>query len=133
MACHDVVRQVQTDNQKLLEFLIKQNTAKSVIHSLGSYLLKPIQRVLKYPLLLKKMCEECTKDRDGTGNTAIIFEGANHALLGAFKVMSELAGTINEVTRRTEQFGRVTACTSLLRARAVCSVRCAVCVVCGVR
>lgn len=96
---------VQTENQELVAFLSKQNTANSVVTNLSSYLLKPIQRVLKYPLLLKKMCEECTKDRDSTGNTVVIFENANHALLGAFKVMSELAGTINEVTRRTERFG----------------------------
>jgi hypothetical protein len=101
---------VSTTNKELLAFVAKQNPSGSVVNGLGSYLIKPIQRVLKYPLLLKKMCEECAKvDKNKTtaenGSKTLMFGAAKDALMSALNGMQSLAATINEVTRRTEKFG----------------------------
>lgn len=42
-------------NQALQEFLIAQNPKQQHSFSLESYLIKPIQRILKYPLLLQQL------------------------------------------------------------------------------
>lgn len=52
-------------NQELQEFLIARNPKQQHSSTLESYLIKPIQRILKYPLLLQQLrnltdprCEE---------------------------------------------------------------------------
>lgn len=60
---------IDTDegNQALQEFLIARNPKQQHSSTLESYLIKPIQRILKYPLLLQQLrnltdprCEEHT-------------------------------------------------------------------------
>lgn len=52
-------------NQALQEFLLARNPKQQHSSTLESYLIKPIQRILKYPLLLQQLrnltdphCEE---------------------------------------------------------------------------
>lgn len=42
-------------NQELQEFLIARNPKQQHSSTLESYLIKPIQRILKYPLLLQQL------------------------------------------------------------------------------
>lgn len=42
-------------NQALQEFLIARNPKQQHSSTLESYLIKPIQRILKYPLLLQQL------------------------------------------------------------------------------
>lgn len=58
---------VDEGNQALQEFLIARNPKQQHSSTLESYLIKPIQRILKYPLLLQQLrnltdprCEEHT-------------------------------------------------------------------------
>lgn len=63
---HRIIRRLTDEgNQALQEFLIQQNPKQQHSFSLESYLIKPIQRILKYPLLLQQLrnltdprCEE---------------------------------------------------------------------------
>ncbi|CAM9989503.1 unnamed protein product [Lampetra planeri] len=70
----------------------------ALCHSLplGSYLLKPVQRILKYHLLLHEVSRHC---EDGTWERAPIQE--------ALDTMTGVAQHINEVKRRHEQASRV--------------------------
>ena len=45
------------DNEPLHEFLRARNPKQQHSATLESYLIKPIQRILKYPLLLKQLRE----------------------------------------------------------------------------
>lgn len=58
---------IDEGNQALQEFLIARNPKQQHSSTLESYLIKPIQRILKYPLLLQQLrnltdprCEEHT-------------------------------------------------------------------------
>ncbi|XP_055342301.1 uncharacterized protein LOC129590889 isoform X2 [Paramacrobiotus metropolitanus] len=59
---------------------------------LGPYLLKPIQRVLKYHLLLDKLLDSCDADYDGYATVE-----------RALETMKRLAEDINEVQRQKER------------------------------
>lgn len=59
------MHQQDEGNQALQEFLIARNPKQQHSSTLESYLIKPIQRILKYPLLLQQLrnltdarCEE---------------------------------------------------------------------------
>lgn len=67
--CNNLLHSKCTDegNQALQEFLIARNPKQQHSSTLESYLIKPIQRILKYPLLLQQLrnltdprCEEHT-------------------------------------------------------------------------
>lgn len=56
---------IDEGNQVLQEFLVARNPKQQHSSTLESYLIKPIQRILKYPLLLQQLrnltdprCEE---------------------------------------------------------------------------
>ena len=53
-----------TINEKLKEFLIARNPKHQHSATLDSYLIKPIQRILKYPLLLQQLCNLTDSDTD---------------------------------------------------------------------
>nr|CAB3262888.1 uncharacterized protein LOC100184701 [Phallusia mammillata] len=73
------------------EFLKAQQTSLQHALPLGSYLLKPVQRVLKYHLLIQDLVKNCSSDVD---DYSIIKR--------ALDVMTKLAHHINEMKRKHE-------------------------------
>ena len=67
-----------TINEKLKEFLIARNPKHQHSATLDSYLIKPIQRILKYPLLLQQLCNLTDSDTD-----------EHHHLSGNYQAHSE--------------------------------------------
>ena len=70
---------------------------------LGSYLLKPVQRILKYHLLLQNIVKNSPCDLDGYGD-----------ILDALSTMTAIAHHINDMKRRHEHAVRVQEIQSLL-------------------
>lgn len=58
--------QISSDegNQALQEFLAARNPRQQHSSTLESYLIKPIQRILKYPLLLQQLCNLTDSNSD---------------------------------------------------------------------
>ncbi|KPM07481.1 still life, sif-like protein [Sarcoptes scabiei] len=77
------------------EWLQKQSNGQ-ISQSLESYLIRPIQRVLKYPLLLSQMKALCRK---GTNNY--------NKLEDAIKDLEKVAEHINEMQRIQEEYGAI--------------------------
>jgi len=55
---------VDTINEKLKEFLVARNPKMQHSSTLESYLIKPIQRILRYPLLLQQLCNLTNPETD---------------------------------------------------------------------
>uniref|UniRef100_A0A8D8ZS71 Pleckstrin homology domain-containing family G member 1 n=1 Tax=Cacopsylla melanoneura TaxID=428564 RepID=A0A8D8ZS71_9HEMI len=70
---------------------------------LGSYLLKPVQRILKYHLLLNNIVKQCSSESQG-------YEDIKHAL----STMTSIAQHINHMKRKHEHAVRVQEIQSLL-------------------
>ncbi|GAB6020091.1 hypothetical protein CHUAL_002825 [Chamberlinius hualienensis] len=70
---------------------------------LGSFLLKPVQRILKYHLLLQNMCKHYNKEKGGYEN-----------VVEALATMTGIAHHINEMKRKHEHAVRVQEIQSLL-------------------
>ncbi|XP_011302498.1 protein still life, isoform SIF type 1 isoform X5 [Fopius arisanus] len=83
-------------NQALQEFLQARNPRQQHSSTLESYLIKPIQRILKYPLLLQQL-KNLTDDRS---------EEHQH-LIEALKGMEKVAEHINEMQRIHEEYGAI--------------------------
>ncbi|XP_026674404.1 protein still life, isoform SIF type 1 isoform X5 [Ceratina calcarata] len=83
-------------NQALQEFLQARNPKQQHSSTLESYLIKPIQRILKYPLLLQQL-RNLTDERS---------EEHQH-LIEALKGMEKVAEHINEMQRIHEEYGAI--------------------------
>ncbi|XP_019886273.1 protein still life, isoform SIF type 1 isoform X3 [Ooceraea biroi] len=83
-------------NQALQEFLQARNPRQQHSSTLESYLIKPIQRILKYPLLLQQL-KNLTDERS---------EEHQH-LSEALKGMEKVAEHINEMQRIHEEYGAI--------------------------
>ncbi|XP_015603895.1 protein still life, isoform SIF type 1 isoform X3 [Cephus cinctus] len=83
-------------NQALQEFLSARNPRQQHSSTLESYLIKPIQRILKYPLLLQQL-------RNLTDEHS---EEHQH-LIEALKGMEKVAEHINEMQRIHEEYGAI--------------------------
>ncbi|XP_020706936.2 protein still life, isoform SIF type 1 isoform X4 [Athalia rosae] len=83
-------------NQALQEFLSARNPRQQHSSTLESYLIKPIQRILKYPLLLQQL-------RNLTDEHS---EEHEH-LIEALKGMEKVAEHINEMQRIHEEYGAI--------------------------
>lgn len=82
-------------NPALVEFLNSRSRGQHA-YSLESYLIKPIQRILKYPLLLQQL-------KHLTDNSS---EEHKH-LTSALKGMERVAEHINEMQRIHEEYGAI--------------------------
>ncbi|KAI5742391.1 hypothetical protein M8J77_006761 [Diaphorina citri] len=96
----------------LTELMRQENAAKlfrerqiALAHTLplGSYLLKPVQRILKYHLLLQNIVKQCSPEEQG-------YEDIKHALA----TMTSIAQHINLMKRKHEHAVRVQEIQSLL-------------------
>ncbi|EDW50600.1 GM14715 [Drosophila sechellia] len=91
------LRPVQNEgNHALQEFLAARNPKQQHSSTLESYLIKPIQRILKYPLLLQQM-------RNLTDTRA----DEHVHLCEALKGMEKVAEHINEMQRIHEEYGAI--------------------------
>uniref|UniRef100_T1ITC4 T-lymphoma invasion and metastasis-inducing protein 1 n=1 Tax=Strigamia maritima TaxID=126957 RepID=T1ITC4_STRMM len=83
-------------NQMLREFLQARNPRQQHSSTLESYLIKPIQRILKYPLLLQQMKHFTEPNSE-----------EHLKLAGALKEMEKVAEHINEMQRIHEEYGAI--------------------------
>uniref|UniRef100_A0A8D8VG35 T-lymphoma invasion and metastasis-inducing protein 1 n=2 Tax=Cacopsylla melanoneura TaxID=428564 RepID=A0A8D8VG35_9HEMI len=83
-------------NQTLQEFLSSRNPRQQHSSTLESYLIKPIQRILKYPLLLQQLCNLTDPHCD-----------EHLHLVEALKGMEKVAEHINEMQRIHEEYGAI--------------------------
>ncbi|XP_008182231.1 protein still life, isoform SIF type 1 isoform X4 [Acyrthosiphon pisum] len=83
-------------NQALQEFLCSRNPRQQHSCSLESYLIKPIQRILKYPLLLQQLRNLTDPHSD-----------QHLHLVEALKGMENVAEHINEMQRIHEEYGAI--------------------------
>ncbi|XP_054261705.1 protein still life, isoform SIF type 1 isoform X2 [Macrosteles quadrilineatus] len=83
-------------NQALQEFLSSRNPRQQHSSTLESYLIKPIQRILKYPLLLQQLRNLTDPQSD-----------QHLHLVEALKGMEKVAEHINEMQRIHEEYGAI--------------------------
>ncbi|XP_039634000.1 T-lymphoma invasion and metastasis-inducing protein 1 isoform X1 [Perca fluviatilis] len=90
-----VLVKAKTDHE-FKAFLDDRNPKQQHSSTLESYLIKPIQRVLKYPLLLKELYSLTDPDSE-----------EHYHLDVAMKAMNKVASHINEMQKIHEEFGAV--------------------------
>ncbi|XP_077094759.1 rho guanine nucleotide exchange factor TIAM2 isoform X1 [Siphateles boraxobius] len=90
-----VLERAKTD-QCFKEFLNAKNPTKQHSTTLESYLIKPVQRVLKYPLLLRELVSLTDTDSE-----------EHYHLTEALKEMEKVASHINEMQKIYEDYGAV--------------------------
>uniref|UniRef100_A0A673B5B1 TIAM Rac1 associated GEF 2a n=1 Tax=Sphaeramia orbicularis TaxID=375764 RepID=A0A673B5B1_9TELE len=90
-----VLERAKTD-QAFKEFLDARNPTKQHSSTLESYLIKPVQRVLKYPLLLRELVSLTDADSE-----------EHYHLSEALKAMEKVASHINEMQKIYEDYGSV--------------------------
>ncbi|XP_041354996.1 protein still life, isoforms C/SIF type 2-like isoform X2 [Gigantopelta aegis] len=83
-------------NEELKNFLRARNPKQQHSATLESFLIKPIQRILKYPLLLHQLCQLAQPDTD-----------EHHHLTEALRGMEAVAEHINEMQKIYEEYGSV--------------------------
>ncbi|XP_077205053.1 rho guanine nucleotide exchange factor TIAM2 isoform X2 [Paroedura picta] len=90
-----VLERAKTD-KAFKAFLDARNPAKQHSSTLESFLIKPVQRVLKYPLLLKELVSLTDTESE-----------EHHHLTEALKAMGKVASHINEMQKIYEDYGAV--------------------------
>ncbi|XP_040925194.1 rho guanine nucleotide exchange factor TIAM2 isoform X2 [Betta splendens] len=90
-----VLERAKTD-RAFKEFLDARNPTKQHSSTLESYLIKPVQRVLKYPLLLRELVSLTDGDSE-----------EHYHLTEALKAMEKVASHINEMQKIYEDYGSV--------------------------
>ncbi|XP_029422519.1 T-lymphoma invasion and metastasis-inducing protein 2 isoform X2 [Nannospalax galili] len=90
-----VLEQAKTD-KAFKAFLDARNPTKQHSSTLESYLIKPVQRVLKYPLLLKELVSLTDHESE-----------EHYHLTEALKAMEKVASHINEMQKIYEDYGTV--------------------------
>ncbi|KAM6460759.1 rho guanine nucleotide exchange factor TIAM2 isoform 2-T2 [Liasis olivaceus] len=90
-----VLERAKTDNA-FKAFLDAHNPTKQHSSTLESFLIKPVQRVLKYPLLLKELVSLTDVESE-----------EHYHLTEALKAMEKVASHINEMQKIYEDYGAV--------------------------
>ncbi|TRY92111.1 hypothetical protein DNTS_009354 [Danionella cerebrum] len=90
-----VLERAKTD-RSFKEFLDARNPTKQHSSTLESYLIKPVQRVLKYPLLLRELVSLTDDESE-----------EHYHLTEALKEMEKVASHINEMQKIYEDYGAV--------------------------
>ncbi|XP_073441817.1 rho guanine nucleotide exchange factor TIAM2 isoform X2 [Dendrobates tinctorius] len=90
-----VLERARTD-PAFKDFLDARNPTKQHSSTLESYLIKPVQRVLKYPLLLKELVSLTDHESE-----------EHYHLTEALKAMEKVASHINEMQKIYEDYGTV--------------------------
>lgn len=95
------------NNQHLKEFLAARNPRHQHSSSFQSYLIKPVQRILKYPLLLQQMLSYSTTTNNNENNSpdhSIAIESVK--LKQAISMMNNIAEYMNRMQQLYEDFGQ---------------------------
>ncbi|KAL0969264.1 hypothetical protein UPYG_G00224700 [Umbra pygmaea] len=90
-----VLERAKTD-RAFKQFLDARNPTNQHSSTLESYLIKPVQRVLKYPLLLRELVSLTDTDSE-----------EHYHLTEALKAMEKVASHINEMQKIYEDYGSV--------------------------
>ncbi|XP_061157572.1 rho guanine nucleotide exchange factor TIAM2 [Syngnathus typhle] len=90
-----VLERAKTD-RAFKEFLDARNPTKQHSSTLESYLIKPVQRVLKYPLLLRELVSLTDANSE-----------EHYHLTEALRAMEKVASHINEMQKIYEDYGSV--------------------------
>ncbi|XP_061698908.1 rho guanine nucleotide exchange factor TIAM2 isoform X2 [Syngnathoides biaculeatus] len=90
-----VLERAKTD-RAFKEFLDARNPTKQHSSTLESYLIKPVQRVLKYPLLLRELVSLTDTNSE-----------EHYHLTDALRAMEKVASHINEMQKIYEDYGAV--------------------------
>ena len=95
------------NNQHLKEFLAARNPRHQHSSSFQSYLIKPVQRILKYPLLLQQMLTYSTENNNENNlsddqSTAIELVKLNQAI----SMMNNIAEYMNRMQQLYEDYGQ---------------------------
>ncbi|KAK6488388.1 T-lymphoma invasion and metastasis-inducing protein 2-like [Huso huso] len=99
-----VLERAKTD-RAFKEFLGARNPTKQHSSTLESYLIKPVQRVLKYPLLLRELVS--LTGRESEEHYHLTEHGTAAHQSTSFKAMEKVASHINEMQKIYEGYGTV--------------------------
>ena len=88
------------NNQHLKEFLAARNPRHQHSSSFESYLIKPVQRILKYPLLLQQMLIYSTTDTQTDESKELV------KLKQAITMMNDIGEYMNGMQQLYEDFGQ---------------------------
>ena len=95
---------IHQSNQHLKEFLAARNPRHQHSSSFESYLIKPVQRILKYPLLLQQIAIYSKTTEDTTNADAPATEIVK--LKQAITMMNEIGEYMNGMQQLYEDFGQ---------------------------
>lgn len=96
--------EIHQHNQHLKDFLAARNPRHQHSSSFESYLIKPVQRILKYPLLLLQMSVYSDDQGDHRNSVDPPIEIAK--LKQAVSMMNEIGEYMNGMQRLYEDFGQ---------------------------
>lgn len=92
------------NNQHLKEFLAARNPRQQHSLSFESYLIKPVQRILKYPLLLQQMSIYLNSNENDSNEQSLSIEISK--LKQAIKMMNDIGEYMNGMQQLYEDFGQ---------------------------
>ncbi|CAF3108847.1 unnamed protein product [Rotaria socialis] len=95
---------IHQNNQHLKEFLAARNPRHQHSLSFESYLIKPVQRILKYPLLLQQMLTFSNSNETNSNEPVLCFEIIK--LKQAIKMMNDIGEYMNGMQQLYEDFGQ---------------------------
>lgn len=92
------------NNQHLKEFLAARNPRHQHSLSFESYLIKPVQRILKYPLLLQQMFIYLNENENDSHEQVLSIEISK--LKQAITMMNDIGEYMNGMQQLYEDFGQ---------------------------
>lgn len=96
---------IHQNNQHLKEFLAARNPRHQHSSSFESYLIKPVQRILKYPLLLQQMIIYLNNSNENN-STEQLLSIELFKLKQAITMMNDIGEYMNGMQQLYEDFGQ---------------------------
>jgi hypothetical protein len=99
---------IHQNNQHLKEFLAARNPRHQHSSSFESYLIKPVQRILKYPLLLQQISIYLNSNDNNNNNnsTEQLLSIELFKLKQAITMMNDIGEYMNGMQQLYEDFGQ---------------------------
>jgi hypothetical protein len=95
---------IHQNNQHLKEFLAARNPRHQHSSSFESYLIKPVQRILKYPLLLQQISIYSNTNENNSSEPLLSIE--IFKLKQAITMMNDIGEYMNGMQQIYEDFGQ---------------------------
>ncbi|CAF3895255.1 unnamed protein product [Rotaria sp. Silwood2] len=95
---------IHQNNQHLKEFLAARNPRHQHSLSFESYLIKPVQRILKYPLLIQQMLNYLNSNENNSNEQLLSTETLK--LKQAITMMNNIGEYMNGMQQLYEEFGQ---------------------------